>query len=107
MPDVANTAHDLISQSMAFVRSPDYQDLTIRQMAILGTVCDHGGQKVKNLARDLIISKPVVTRAATMLSGIGLVERIRSESDRRDVMICATPKGHKFRAMVADMAVQS
>jgi DNA-binding MarR family transcriptional regulator len=91
---------DLIECAVAWVKSPTYIDFTTRQLAILGVVLDGAAPiRVKDLASTLKVSKPVITRAVSVLEGHGLVERQRG-SDRRDRFIAPTDTGHAFRSDV-------
>lgn len=92
---------DLITQSLAWVLSPDYLDLTSRQFALLGILCDQPERHhVRDLARKLAVSKPVISRASTLLAWHGLVIRQRGE-DRRDCILVATDAGRALRARFA------
>jgi DNA-binding MarR family transcriptional regulator len=68
--------------------------MTLRQLALLGTVSSKPGpHRVRFLASELNVSKPVITRALTSLAERGLINRIRDEIDKRDVVIRATNLG--------------
>ena len=68
--------------------------LTIRQMAILLTVyLSPPPHTVRGLARELKVTKPVVTRALDTLGRLGYLKRKRDEADRRNVLIQRTVKG--------------
>lgn len=72
-------------------------DLTARQMAVLLTVyLEERPHTVRNLARQLDISKPAVTRALDRLCMIGLLRRETDEKDRRSVLIKQTDEGTAF-----------
>jgi DNA-binding MarR family transcriptional regulator len=52
------------------------------------------------IARRLMVSAPVVTRQATALTEVGLVERQPDTVDRRSIRLALTSKGRKrVRAM--------
>ncbi|MCF8474885.1 MAG: MarR family transcriptional regulator [Emcibacter sp.] len=72
-------------------------DLTSRQFALLLRIyLEPAPHTVRGLAKSLNVSKPVITRAVDMLSGIGLVKRIKDETDKRNVLIQRTVKGAVF-----------
>jgi len=80
------------------VRSRD-ADLTSRQLALLLRVyLKEPPHTVRGLAGVLNVSKPVITRAVDTLSALGLVKRIRDETDKRNVLIQRTVKGAVFLA---------
>jgi len=90
--------NDLATASLAWVRSPRYIDLTARQIALLGLLCESvRGMTVAELATLLKVSKPVVTRAHTALAALGWVDRVQSEDDRRVCFLCATDAGREIR----------
>jgi len=80
----------------AYVRS-GAPDLTNRQMAILLLVCQTPGpHTVRGLAKQLNVSKPVVTRALNTLGSLGYLRRERDPDDRRNVFIISTSDGADF-----------
>lgn len=90
---------DLAALSLAWCQSNPQVELTLRQMALLGIVCDEPGpHRVRHLAKRLNVAKPVVTRAANKFTAIGALERKRSTTDKRDLELCATDLGRDLRA---------
>ena len=70
------------------------QDLTARQMAVLLTVyLEPPPHTVRGLAQKLGVTKPVVTRALDTMGRLGLVNRRRDETDRRNVLVQRTLEG--------------
>jgi DNA-binding MarR family transcriptional regulator len=93
---------DIVSLTVAWVTAPDSIDLTSRQIALLGVVCDEPGPHgVKHLAARLNLSKPVVTRGTRVLEQLGLVTRNRGKLDKRDCFITATNAGSALRTSMA------
>lgn len=81
-----------------YVRSGE-PDLTNRQMALLMLVyLDPGPHTVRGLARELNVSKPVVTRALNRLGALGYLRRQRDDADKRNIFVARTPKGANFLA---------
>jgi DNA-binding MarR family transcriptional regulator len=70
------------------------QDMTMRQIAVLGAVVDRPGDGVKDVAARLALQKPIVTRALDVLVSQALVTRERSTTDGREVTVNATPAGY-------------
>ena len=69
-------------------------DLTSRQLALLLRIyLVPQPHTVRGLAKALNVSKPVITRAVDTLSVLGLVKRVRDETDKRNVLIQRTVKG--------------
>ena len=81
---------------IAYVRSGE-PDLTNRQMALLMLVyLTPGPHTVRGLARQLGVSKPVVTRALNTLGALGYLRRERDQDDRRNVFVVRTSNGAEF-----------
>ena len=95
---------DLLDRAVEFVKSPEYVDLTTRQLAILAVVMNAPQPpRVRELALALHVQKPVVTRSLDTLMKLGLVERHRGH-DRRDRFIHVTDAGRAFRAALGGAA---
>jgi Transcriptional regulators len=89
-----NTAFELIHEG---------HDLSLRQIAILITVyLDPPPHTVRGLARQLQVTKPVITRALDSLGKQDLLSRRRDEHDRRNVIILKTVKGALTVEKIAD-----
>ena len=87
---------DWMDTLVDYVRS-GHEDLTNRQMALLMVVYQRPGpHTVRGLARELSVSKPVVTRALNRLGSLGYLARQRDEHDRRNVFVAQTQAGAKF-----------
>ena len=87
---------DWMNTLLDYVRS-GHPDLTNRQMALLMVVYETPGpHTVRGLARDLSVSKPVVTRALNRLGALGYLARQRDEHDRRNVFVAKTQAGASF-----------
>lgn len=70
-------------------------DLTFRQAAVLHG-CELRPRTVRDLAEELNIAKPAITRATDKLVESGFVERRDDPTDRRSVLIALTTNGKKF-----------
>ena len=87
---------DWMNTLLDYVRS-GHPDLTNRQMALLMVVYETPGpHTVRGLARDLSVSKPVVTRALNRLGALGYLARQRDDQDRRNVFVARTKAGTDF-----------
>jgi DNA-binding MarR family transcriptional regulator len=75
-------------------------DLTLRQMAILLHV-----YLVRGLAATLNVSKPVITRALDTMGAMKLVDRVRDERDRRNVIIKRTVAGALYLEKLGDLII--
>ena len=66
--------------------------LTGPQLVILNEISNHESLSVTQLARLISLSQATVTDILNRLNKKGLIERTRSDTDRRRVMIKLTPK---------------
>jgi DNA-binding MarR family transcriptional regulator len=81
----------------------DEPDLSTRQMCILLTIyLEAPPHTVRDLAKKLGVSKPVITRALDSMGKLGLVTRRRDDKDRRNVLIQRTVKGALYLERLAD-----
>ncbi len=92
--------HDV---ALAQVRD-DEPDLSVRQICILLTIyLEAPPHTVRDLARKLNVSKPVITRALDSMGKLGLVSRRRDEEDKRNVLVQRTVKGALYLERLADL----
>lgn len=90
------------SVSLSMVRD-DAHDLSLRQMSILLTVyLEAPPHTVRDLAKKLGVTKPVITRALDSMGKLELLSRRRDEKDRRNVLIQRTVKGALYLEQLAD-----
>lgn len=88
------------------VRDGD-EDLSMRQTAILLTIyLERPPHSVRDLAKKLGVTKPVITRALDTMGRMGLVTRRRDPQDRRNVIIQRTVDGTLFLDRLADRIAQ-
>lgn len=91
--------HDV---SLSMVRD-DEPDLSVRQMSILLTIyLEAPPHTVRDMAKKLGVSKPVITRALDSMGKLELVSRRRDEKDRRNVLVQRTVKGALYLERLAD-----
>ncbi|MGX5736247.1 MarR family transcriptional regulator [Bosea thiooxidans] len=82
-------------------------DLSARQTAILLTVyLELPPHTVRGLAKQLGVTKPVITRALDTLGKLGLLARKRDEADRRNVVIQRTVAGALAVEKLADLVTE-
>lgn len=92
---------DFLATATRIVRDPAMPDLTLRQIAVINYVGRRAkAPHVREIAKGLALSKPVVTRATKRLAELGLVDRTRPVDDLRCCIIQCTPAG---RDMLEDM----
>nr|WP_204327175.1 MarR family winged helix-turn-helix transcriptional regulator [Rhizobium leguminosarum] len=82
----------------------DDRDLTLRQMAILLHIyLVPPPHTVRGLAATLEVTKPVITRALDTMGEMGLVDRVRDDADRRNVIIKRTVGGALYLENLGDL----
>ncbi|MTI47080.1 MAG: MarR family transcriptional regulator [Firmicutes bacterium] len=67
-------------------------NLTAPQGMIIGTLSRFGPMKISDLSKHVALSNSTVSGIIDRLEKHGFVERTRSESDRRVVLVCITEK---------------
>jgi DNA-binding MarR family transcriptional regulator len=83
-------------------------DLSARQMSILLTVyLEAPPHTVRDLARKLGVTKPVITRALNSMGKYDLLGRRRDATDRRNVLVQRTVKGALYLERLADVIVDT
>jgi DNA-binding MarR family transcriptional regulator len=85
----------------------DEPDLSVRQISILLTIyLEAPPHTVRDLAKKLHVSKPVITRALDSMGKLGLVSRRRDEEDKRNVLVQRTVKGALYLERLSDLIAE-
>lgn len=91
-------AHGLVTDSEP--------DLTARQLAVLLTVyLEPPPHRVRDLAKKLNVTKPVITRALDTMGKLSLLSRRRDDADRRDIVIQRTVEGALYVEKLGDLLI--
>jgi DNA-binding MarR family transcriptional regulator len=86
----------------------DEADLSVRQITILLTVyMEAPPHTIRDLAKKLGVTKPVITRALDTMGKLGLVSRRRDEKDKRNVLVQRTVKGALYLERLAGLIVET
>ena len=97
MPSQAMTSLEMMRRVSADAVRGAAADLTARQFALLLAIfMKPGPHAIRDLARQLDLPKPAVTRALDVLERQGFVRRKRDRADKRDVSVHRTVKGAVF-----------
>ena len=95
-------SHSLVGDAK-FEAAPDF---TLRQFAILLTIYRvQPPHTVRGLAKNLGVTKPVITRALDALGKYGLCARRRDANDGRNVIIQRTVQGALYVESLGDLVV--
>ena len=75
--------------------SGEYKDVTANDMHVIEAVDMEGARNMTSVAKTLGVTTGTLTIAVNSLVKKGCVERVRSEEDRRVVLISLSEKGRK------------
>jgi DNA-binding MarR family transcriptional regulator len=67
--------------------------LSVAELRILKVLREQGSSPMNRFSAETMLSQPTITGIVDKLEERGLVERVRSKEDRREVLIAITPKG--------------
>jgi len=70
-------------------------DLTVAELRILRVLREQGSSPMNRFCAETMLSQPSITGLVDKLEERGLVERVRSLEDRREVLIAITQKGNQ------------
>ena len=73
----------------------EYKDISVNDMHILEAIGPNSSRNMSAVSRDLSVTVGTLTTAINNLVKKGYVKRVRSEKDRRVVLISLTQKGEK------------
>jgi DNA-binding MarR family transcriptional regulator len=65
------------------------------ELRILKLLREQGSTPMHRFCQETMLSQPSITGIIDKLEDRGLVERVRSKEDRREVLIAITPKGER------------
>jgi DNA-binding MarR family transcriptional regulator len=93
----ANALDALIMSWIRRERSQEFATgLTPGRLQLLAHLVDNGSTTVGQLASELDVSPPAITRMVDGLEDDGLARRLPHPSDRRAVLVRATPSGQRW-----------
>ena len=75
--------------------SGEYKDVTANDMHVIEAIDMEGARNMTSVARSLGVTTGTLTISVNSLVKKGYVERVRSEEDRRVVLISLSEKGRK------------
>lgn len=80
------------------LKKGDFKDLTVNDMHVIEAVDIYESKNMTTVARSLNVTTGTLTISINGLVKKGYVDRIRSETDRRVVLISLTEKGRSAHA---------
>ena len=78
-------------------------DLNLAELRILKVLREQGSSPMNRFCAETMLSQPSITGIVDKLEERGLVERVRSLEDRREVLIAITEKGNQTYAKGMDL----
>jgi DNA-binding MarR family transcriptional regulator len=95
--ETANLVHSAAVRLLRAARAADAGlDLDGPRASLLSVLVFAGPQPVTKLAELEQVSAPAITKMVTAMESAGLTQRERSETDRRVVLVSATPAGKRL-----------
>jgi DNA-binding MarR family transcriptional regulator len=95
--ETANLVHSAAVRLVSAARAADTDlDLDGPRASLLSVLVFGGPQPVTKLAELEQVSSPAITKMVSALESAGLAQRERSETDRRVVLVSATPAGKRL-----------
>ncbi len=77
------------------IRTGQYKNMTANDMHVIEAIGLNGAKNMSAVAKVLNVTTGTLTIAINSLVKKNYVERVRSEEDRRVVLVSLTPKGRK------------
>ena len=78
-------------------------DLSVAELRILRVLREQGSSPMNRFCAETMLSQPSITGLVDKLEERGLVERVRSREDRREVLIAITAKGNQTYSKGMDL----
>lgn len=70
-----------------------FKNITLNELHVIEAIGTEGSRNMTAVAKDLEVTTGTLTTSVNSLVRKGLVERVRSEDDRRVVLVSLTPMG--------------
>lgn len=77
------------------IRTGQYKNMTTNDMHVIEAIGVSGAKNMSSVAKTLNVTTGTLTIAINSLVKKNYVERVRSEEDRRVVLVSLTPRGKK------------
>lgn len=100
---MAHASHRISAQFHRYIAT---QGIRPSSWRLLGTLADTGGLTIGELADDMMLQQPTVTKIVFRLEDEGLVGRRSGAKDRRQVIIDLTARGRLLFTALEKKAIQ-
>ena len=105
--------HNIEAIEEQAIRTEEYKDMTTNDMRVIEAIGMEGQKNMTTVAKTLHVTTGTLTISINSLVKKNYVERVRSEEDRRVVLVSLTNKGEKaflhhkrFREQMTDAIVE-
>lgn len=105
--------HNIEAIEEQAIRTEEYKDMTTNDMRVIEAIGMEGQKNMTTVAKALHVTTGTLTISINSLVKKNYVERVRSEEDRRVVLVSLTNKGEKaflhhkrFREQMTDAIVE-
>lgn len=92
---LVNLFNEILDIEEKALVSGEYKDISVNDMHVIEAVGIREPRNMSSVSKDLSVTVGTLTIAINSLVKKGYVKRVRSEEDRRVVLISLTPKGEK------------
>lgn len=92
---LVNLFHEIMDIEKKAIITPEFQDITNNDMHIIEAIGVSEPRNMSSVAKSLSVTVGTLTIAVNSLVKKGYVSRIRSEEDRRVVLLSLTERGQK------------
>ncbi len=87
--------HDIMTIEEKAIRKGPFKDVTVNDMHVIEAIGVEKSKNMSTVAKSLGVTMGTLTISVNALVKKGFVERIRSEEDRRVVLVSLTAQGKK------------
>lgn len=92
---LVNLFRDIMDIEEKAIITEEFKDITNNDMHVIEAIGINGGRNMTSVAKDLSVTVGTLTIAINNLVKKAYVERVRSEKDRRVVLVSLTDKGRR------------
>lgn len=92
---LVNLFHNINSIEEQAIRTGEYKDMTTNDMHVIEAIGTSAPKNMTSVAKTLSVTTGTLTIAINSLVKKGYVERVRSEEDRRVVLVSLSSKGKR------------
>ena len=92
---LVNLFNEILDIERKALINGEYKDISVNDMHVIEAIGMKEPRNMSAVSRDLSVTVGTLTTAVNSLVKKGYVKRVRSEEDRRVVLISLTPKGEK------------